>query len=85
MNKSFVLNLAESPRNYTIVKNTIDMAKNLHLSVVAEGVESSIIEQKLRDCGCDIVQGYYYSKPLPFSEYLIWLKKYQQQSISQVY
>lgn len=85
IDKSFVLNLAESPRNYTIVKNTIDMAKNLHLSVVAEGVESSIIEQKLRDCGCDIVQGYYYSKPLPFSEYLIWLKKYQQQSISQVY
>jgi len=85
IDKSFVLNLSESPRNYTIVKNTIEMAKNLHLCVVAEGVETSAVEQKLRDCGCDIVQGYYYSKPLPFSEYLIWLRKYQEQSIIQVY
>ena len=52
------------------------MAQNLKLKVVAEGVESKLIEQKLIESGCDIVQGYYYSEPLPFDKYLLWLDKY---------
>tara|TARA_R110001583_G_scaffold112917_6_gene263157 strand:- start:44139 stop:46700 length:2562 start_codon:yes stop_codon:yes gene_type:complete len=77
IDKAFVLDLDHSSRNLAIVKATIDMAKNLKLKVVAEGVESKSIEQKLKESGCDIVQGYYYSKPLPFDEYLIWLDNYQ--------
>lgn len=85
IDKSFILDLVESPRNLTIVKNTIDMAKHLNLTVVAEGVESNLVEQKLRDFNCDIVQGYHYSKPLPFNDYLAWLDNYQKHVINQVY
>jgi sensor c-di-GMP phosphodiesterase-like protein len=61
------------------VKTTIEMAKSLNLKVVGEGVESIAIEKKLKESGCDIGQGYYYSKPLPFEQYLIWLEQYNIQ------
>lgn len=76
IDKAFILDLDKSTRNLTIVKTTIDMAKNLNLKVVGEGVESSSIEKKLKESGCDIGQGYYYSKPLPFELYLTWLEQY---------
>lgn len=77
IDKAFILDLDHSSRNLAIVKATIEMAKNLKLKVVAEGVESKAIELKLSESGCDIVQGYYYSKPLPFDDYLIWLDNYK--------
>jgi EAL domain-containing protein (putative c-di-GMP-specific phosphodiesterase class I)/GGDEF domain-containing protein len=77
IDKAFILDVDKSTRNLAIVKATIDMAKNLKLKVVGEGVESVFIEEKLKESGCDIVQGYYYSKPLPFNEYLIWLDNYK--------
>ncbi|WP_022941297.1 EAL domain-containing protein [Psychromonas hadalis] len=73
IDKAFILDLDRSERNLTIVKTTIDMAKNLNLKVVGEGVESAAIEKKLIESGCDIGQGYYYSKPLSFDKYLLWL------------
>jgi EAL domain-containing protein (putative c-di-GMP-specific phosphodiesterase class I)/GGDEF domain-containing protein len=76
IDKMFILDLDKSARNLTIVKTTIDMAKNLSLKVIGEGVESSPIEKKLKESGCDIGQGYYYSKPLPFDQYLTWLGQY---------
>ncbi|MCP5080051.1 MAG: EAL domain-containing protein, partial [Psychromonas sp.] len=78
IDKAFILNLDSSERNLTIVKTTIDMAKNLNLKVVAEGVESKSIEKKLIDSGCDIGQGYYYTKPLPFDKYLLWLENHNK-------
>lgn len=78
IDKAFILDLDSSERNLTIVKTTIDMAQNLNLTVVGEGVESYEIEQKLVESGCNIAQGYYYSKPLPFSQYLTWLKEYKE-------
>jgi EAL domain-containing protein (putative c-di-GMP-specific phosphodiesterase class I) len=79
IDKMFILNLDKSIRNLTIVKTTIEMAKSLNLKVVGEGVESIAIEKKLKESGCDIGQGYYYSKPLPFEQYLIWLEQYNIQ------
>jgi EAL domain-containing protein (putative c-di-GMP-specific phosphodiesterase class I) len=76
IDKMFILDLDKSTRNLAIVKTTIDMAKNLSLKVVGEGVESIAIEKKLKESGCDIGQGYYYSKPLPFEQYLTWLEQY---------
>jgi len=76
IDKIFVLDLDSSQRNLTIVKTTIEMAKNLKLKVVAEGVESKLIEDKLIESGCDISQGYYYTQPLPFDQYLLWLKHF---------
>jgi len=76
IDKSFVIPLAQSERNKTIVKTTIEMAKSLNLKVVAEGVESEEIEAQLKQYQCHIVQGYFYSKPLEFEAYLAWLKNY---------
>jgi len=79
IDKAFILDLDRSDRNATIVQTTIEMAKHLNLIVVAEGVESAAIETKLIANHCDIGQGYYYSKPLEFNEYLDWARHYQNE------
>lgn len=48
-----------------IVRSIIDLARNLHLRVVAEGVEDAPSLAALRELGCDTVQGYYLSRPVP--------------------
>ena len=51
-----------------IIETIIGMAKNMGLSVIAEGIENKIQAEFLLKNGCHIAQGYYYSKPLPVSE-----------------
>jgi EAL domain-containing protein (putative c-di-GMP-specific phosphodiesterase class I) len=75
IDKSFVMDLDSSKRNLTIVRATIEMAKNLELKVVAEGVESQVIEDILKSYGCHIAQGYYYQRPIRFSAYVEWLNE----------
>jgi len=62
---SFVTELLSSPRTAAIVRSTIELAHGLGLRVVAEGVEDIATLGALRDLGCDWVQGYYFTKPLP--------------------
>ena len=78
IDKSFVVDLDVSERHRTIVKTTIEMAKSLDLRLVAEGIESASIEALLREQDCHIAQGYYYQRPIPFSQYLTWLKTWRQ-------
>ena len=66
IDKSFVLDLAHSREDEVIVKSTIDLGRNLGLSVTAEGVEDQNGFMKLREFGCTIAQGYYIARPLPF-------------------
>ncbi len=73
VDKSFVLNIIESDRDLAITKTTIEMAKNLDIFVVAEGIETVEIENVLRSFNCEIGQGYLYSKPLPMDAYISWL------------
>jgi EAL domain-containing protein (putative c-di-GMP-specific phosphodiesterase class I) len=74
IDKSFVLNMAEDKEDAIIVHSTIELAHNLGLTVVAEGVESEAILHKLKEFGCDIAQGYYISRPLPVEKFLKWRK-----------
>ncbi|WP_125563971.1 putative bifunctional diguanylate cyclase/phosphodiesterase [Pseudoalteromonas rubra] len=76
IDKSFVMNIASSATNQTICKATCDMAHNLGSMVVAEGVESVHCYQMLKAFGCDIGQGFYISRPLPFEEYKAWLTQF---------
>ena len=59
----------ENGKGSTILSAVVRMAKKLDISVIAEGVETVGQADFLKDIGCDIIQGYYYSKPLPESNY----------------
>lgn len=73
IDKSFILKLDQNEDDQLIVRSTIELGHTLGLKVTAEGVESAAIETKLLEWGCDRVQGFYYSKPLPLPEFLAWL------------
>ena len=65
IDKSFVFGMLENHADYQIIMSTIAMVKNLGLTVVAEGVESSAQLRSLTENNCDVIQGYYFSKPVP--------------------
>jgi len=68
IDRSFVMNLNGSDDNEHIVRSTIDLGHALELKVVAEGVEDESVATKLIRWGCDHLQGYYFSKPLPAAD-----------------
>ncbi len=51
-----------------MVQNIIAIGKNFGMKVLAEGVETRQQRDQLAACGCDLIQGYFYSKPLPFKQ-----------------
>ncbi len=75
IDKSFVLQM-RSEDDETIVRSIIDLAHNLHLRAVAEGVEDPAILSRLGELGCDVAQGYHLSRPLPAEAFERWLAAY---------
>ena len=73
IDKSFVLNMIEDAGDAVIVQSTIDLAHNLGLEVVAEGVETQQAYDRLRSMGCDTAQGYFISRPMPGAELVDWV------------
>ncbi len=73
LDKSFVLSLDKDSDDEVIVRSTIDLAHNLGLEVVAEGVESRASWDILKALDCDYAQGYYVSKPKTADELTQWL------------
>jgi len=69
IDRSFVSNLSEDSEDAAIVKAIINLAKNLNLTVIAEGVETEEQLQLLRGWGCDEYQGFYFSKPVRVYEF----------------
>ena len=72
---SFVRNLATNEEDRILVRSTIELGHNLGLSVTAEGVEDQRSLDLLREYGCDCVQGYYISKPVPAGEFEKFLRE----------
>jgi predicted signal transduction protein with EAL and GGDEF domain len=68
IDKSFVTHLATSEEDNILVRSTIDLGHNLGLSVTAEGVEDEESLRRLRAYGCDCVQGYLISRPVPVAD-----------------
>ncbi len=64
IDRSFVMKMESDPASATIVRSTIELAHNLGLEVVAEGVETKQVWQRLKELGCDIGQGYHFSRPV---------------------
>jgi diguanylate cyclase (GGDEF)-like protein len=74
IDKLFVSELAVDPSAEAIVRSVLDLARNLDLSVVAEGVEDRRTWEHLRTLGCNMAQGYFLARPMPFDDVLMWLK-----------
>lgn len=68
IDRSFVMKMADSGHEAMIVRTTIDLGHNLGLELVAEGVETGAIAELLRAGGCDLAQGYHFSRPVPAAE-----------------
>ena len=79
IDRSFVRDIATDRDDAAIVASIISLAHNLQLEVIAEGVETEEQLAYLREKGCDIVQGFYFSEPLPAQDLWSLLKKGEPQ------
>jgi len=79
IDKSFVQGMSGNDRDRIMVQKTIEMGHELGMKVVGEGVETEEQLDFLRSSGCDTVQGYLFSRPLPATEMMSWLKSYRSQ------
>jgi EAL domain-containing protein (putative c-di-GMP-specific phosphodiesterase class I) len=73
IDRSFVANMLDSSADRKLVETIIDLGHRFDMQVVAEGVESAKQLELLKQMGCDLAQGYYFSKPLPHDEFCQWL------------
>lgn len=74
IDQSFVRDMVENKDDQVVVHSTIELAHNLGLSVVAEGVETESALELLGNLGCDVIQGYLISKPLPIEKFNDFVK-----------
>jgi diguanylate cyclase (GGDEF)-like protein len=77
IDRSFVMQMENDSDDVTIVRSTIDLAHNMELSVVAEGVENQVVYAMLTEMGCDFVQGYFVSPPVTAQNLLAVIEKHQ--------
>jgi diguanylate cyclase (GGDEF)-like protein len=77
IDRSFITRAHERRDDVTIIKSTIELAHNMGLKVVAEGVETQEAWNLLRRLGCDLVQGYLVSRPLTASDTITFVRKAQ--------
>jgi EAL domain-containing protein (putative c-di-GMP-specific phosphodiesterase class I) len=75
VDRSFVNGMFESEKHLAIVRTIIGLASSLQLQVIAEGVETVEQLQKLQSLGCDMIQGYYLSKPIPAADAIKLLER----------
>ena len=78
MDMQFVRNITQSEKDFKLVELVLDIARYLKVPVVAEGVETEAQLSMLKGAGCDLVQGYYFSRPLPPEEFESLIAKDQQ-------
>ena len=74
IDRSLTHRSAARPQQRTILASTVDLAKNLNLTTVAEGVETEEDFHIIQELGVDLVQGYYFSKPLSSEDLLAFIK-----------
>ena len=79
IDQSFVKTLSTDKTSLAIVETSILLARKIGVMTVAEGIEDQDTWEKLSDMGCNIGQGYFIGKPMPFSELTTWYRAWQQQ------
>jgi diguanylate cyclase (GGDEF)-like protein len=78
IDRSFVMELPANSDDAAIVRTAIDLAHNLGMEVIAEGVETQGALQWLKASGCEQAQGYLISKPMPAEDFCAWVRRYEQ-------
>ena len=76
IDRAFITDLPESEANTAIVRSVIELAHNLGLELVAEGVETVASLDWLRENGCERAQGFYISKPMPAHKLKLWVDQW---------
>ncbi len=76
IDRSFIAAMESSPQNLAIVATIISLAHTLNLRVVAEGVETESQREVLQQMGCDEIQGYLISPPLPTTQFSTWMQQH---------
>ena len=71
----FVQNESANPTGKGILRFIVDLAHWMKMTVVAEGVENEAQLERMREIGCDYVQGYYYAKPMPRADFEEYMEK----------
>jgi EAL domain-containing protein (putative c-di-GMP-specific phosphodiesterase class I) len=69
MDRAFIQNIESDEKDIQLVGLILDIARSLKIPVVAEGVETESQLKRLKELGCAVVQGYYFSRPLPATEF----------------
>jgi len=77
LDMSFIRRIHENKTTFRMVELAVEMAKSLGAPVVAEGVENEEQYRLLRQIGCDYIQGYYFSKPLPVADFEAFSEKWR--------
>jgi len=85
IDKSFVLNMQSDLNDAKIVRSIIDLAHNLGMSVVAEGLESAKSWKLLEGLHCNEAQGFFISPPMPAGEFVDWVRDWQAPSVQDEY
>jgi EAL domain-containing protein (putative c-di-GMP-specific phosphodiesterase class I) len=76
IDRTFVTEMDRDSSDAAIVRSSLELAHNLHLEVVAEGVETQAVWDQLTDLGCSSAQGFLLTRPLPARDFERWLKEH---------
>jgi EAL domain-containing protein (putative c-di-GMP-specific phosphodiesterase class I) len=79
IDKSFVMGITDDDEDKVIAQTIISMAHSLGMKTVAEGVETLPHVKELENMGCDLLQGYFYSKPIPKNDFVEFLQNFSQE------
>ncbi|MBB1485373.1 EAL domain-containing protein [Oceanospirillum sediminis] len=78
LDKSFVSSVWDNSKSQIILHNSINLAKQLNMTVVAEGIETSQEMELVKQMGVDYAQGYYFARPMPMDRFPVWLEEWSE-------
>lgn len=84
IDQSFIRKMSQDVNALGLVKSIVSLSENMHIKIIAEGVEKSEEAQMLSDLNCDLAQGYYFSKPVPEAQLLELLNRHNPVLLSEV-
>lgn len=79
LDRTFV-NHEDNPKLSIVLENTVKMIKDMDMQIVAEGIETEQLVTRFADMQCEYIQGYYFSKPIPKNDFIVFITKHLRES-----